>query len=390
MLPTEASIAQSIANVITDTTTYIILVLLTAFLIYFFHLLDFFELPNSYKMILSLVLPMFLWEFILSAIFSSLEIPLSWGSYTYHFPYFGDVILTSGVMFSRFLDFTFNFGIFRVFGLPYLTEFIKTVPLNTMVTVSVPEGTSVFGLIGIVFSSWFTLFTWIYVSADSIIDYIFFFILFSAILAVFAENIKNQKVYAFGMATVPVILYSYYISNPFQEFPTALVELQKVSYFWGNANNWSLIMFFGTLIIAFTIVMEIIALILYLLLKSTTMTLQPGWATKEWSVSTKGVAFGYSVAFAIMYGLHEYAYYVIFPFLILYTYLKKVSGTAIETLNAHAERSEMRDLISGISNNGGQPMPIQSTSGKKNSIEYVLYIGIIGLILLILYNNGFI
>lgn len=388
MLPTEASIAQSIANVITDTTTYIILVLLTAFLIYFFRLLDFFELPNSYKMILSLVLPMFLWEFILSFIFGSLGIPLKWGTYSYHFPYFGDYTITSGVMFSKFLDFTFNFGLFRTFGLPYLTEFIKNIPLNTMVTISVPEGTGIFELIGIIFSSWFTLFTWLYVSVDSLIDLAFFFVLFSAILAVIGENIKNLKVYAFGLAMIPVGLYSYYISNPFEEYPDALIGLQKVFYFWNSAPTWDILVFFLTLIMSFVLVMEIIALIIYLFLKGGAITLQPSWATKEWSVSQHGVAFSYSLAFIIMYFMHNYAYYIFFPFMIAYALLKRVSGAAIEAINNHNEKQDMRDLIGSINNTN--PQPIQSTSGKKNNIEYVLYIGIVVIIVALLYNNGLI
>lgn len=389
MLPSEISIAQSIANVITDTTTYVILVLLTAFLIYFFHLLDFFELPNSYKMILSLVIPMFLWEFVLSFIFGSLGMPLKWGTYSYHFPYFGDIVLTSGVMFSKFLDFVFNFGVFTTFGSPYLTEFIKNVPVNTMVTVSVPEGTGVFELIGVIFSSWFTIFTWLYVSIDSIIDFVFFYVLFSAILAIISENIKNLKLYAFGLATIPVILYSYYVSNPFQEFPKALVGLQEVFYFWNHAPTWDIIVFSITLIFSFLLVMEIIALIIYLFLKGGAVTIQPSWQTKEWEISQHGVAFTYTLAFIIMYFMHNYSYYIMFPFFIFYTYLKKISGVAIETMNSYTEKTEMRNLISGI-NNDNRQIPIQSVSKTKNSVELIMYIGIIVIIIMLLYNNNII
>lgn len=390
MLSTEVSIAQSIASSVTATTTYILLCLSIGFLIHFFHLLDFFDIPNTYKMIIAIVLPIVFMEFILSIIFGSIGIPLDWGSYAYHFPYFGDVVVTSGVQLSKFLDIVFNFGLFRIFGQPYFTEFIKTVPVGEMVTISVSEGAGLFELVGTIFSGWMPLFTWIYVSADSLIDFTFFFVLFSAILAIVAENLKNQKMYAAGLALIPVVLYSIYVSNPFEEFPKALIGIQEILYFWGHADGLALFVFFGTLIISFIIVMEIIALIMYLLLKGGTMTLQPGWATKEWSISQHGVAFSYSIVFIIMYFMHSYEYYIFFPFMIAYALLKKVSGSAIETMNAHAEKNEIKELISGIGNNG-QPAPIKSTTTQKNSsIEIILIVGIVIMIAILLINNGLI
>lgn len=390
MLPTEVSIAQSIASSVTATTTYILLCLVVGFLIHFFHLLDFFDIPNTYKMIIAILIPIVLLEFILSIVFGSVGIPLDWGSYVYHFPYFGDIVITSGVQISKFLDTIFNFGLFRIFGMPYFTEFIKTVPVGEMVMISVPEGAGLFELIGVVFSGWLGLLTWLCVSFDSIIDFIFFFVLFSAIFAVFGENVKNAKIYIIGLACIPVLLYSYYISNPFQEFPIVLVSVQEIFYFWGHADGLSLFMFFGTLIVSFVLVTEIIALVIYLFLKGGAVTLQPSWSTKEWSVSQHGIAFGYCVAFFTMYFLHNYQWFVFFPLMITYSLLKRVSGTAIDTMNAHAEKQEIRDLISGIGNNNGQQLPIKSTLEKKNIIEYVLYIGIIGMILLLLYNTGII
>lgn len=280
----------------------------------------------------------------------------------------------------------FDFGIFKEFGLPYFTEFVKNVPIGSMVSISVPENASVFTIIGVVFSGWLPLLTWFYVSVDSLIDLVFFYVLFSAILAVLAENIKNQKIYAFGLAWIPVILYSYYISNPFQEFPKALVTIQKVFYFWGHGSTGALLVFFGTLVFSFFIVMEIIALIMHLLLKGGTVMLRPDWAAHEWTVSTQGQSFGFSVAFLAMYFMHGFSYYLFFPFMILYSLLKKVSGTAIHTMQEHREKQEIRDLVGSI-NNDNTP-PIKSISGNKNYFEYILYAGIIIIVLALLYNNG--
>lgn len=385
MLPTEASVVNSIASVITSTTTYTILVLLTAFLIYFFKVLDFFELPSSYKMLLALVLPMFLWEFVLGFLFGMVGIHLDWGSYVYHFPYFGDIVTKSGVMISRFLDFTFNFGPFREFGLPYFNNFVNTTQIPVTV---IPPDMGAWGIIKSIFASGFNFFVWVWVSADSILDYIFFFILFSAILAVLAENMENQKAWAAGLALVPVILYSYFISNPFQEYPEALVMLEKIFYFWGHGDSWSLTVFFLTLIVSFIIVMEIIAMVVHIVLKGGAMTIQPSWQSKEWEISQHGIAFGYALAFAAMYSLHpEWSWYSFYPMLILYTLLKKVGGVAVDTSHAYREKQEFKDLLAGVGNN--DQLSIKSNN-KSNSMEYIMYVALGILILVLLLNMGII
>ncbi len=347
MLPSEQSIAQSIANVITDPFTYMILVFLSAFLIYFFRLLEFFEIPGTYRMILSFVIPIILWEPILSFIFGTLGIPLVWGSYEYVVPFYDTIMTTSFVMTSKFFDLVFNFGIFRMFGFPYFEEFVKNVTISATV---IPLDIGIIDLVKSIFSSWFNLFVWIYVSVDSIIDFIFFFVFFNAVLIVLFDDIKNSKTYAIGLALIPTFLYAYYISNPLKEYPVAIVELDKVFYFLNNAPTWDKMVFIGTLLISLIIVMEILALAMYSLLKTASNTIQPEWQTKEWSVNQHGVAFSYTIAFAIMYAMHSYAWYIFFPAMILYSSLKKVGGVAIETANEHEERQEMKDLISGINN----------------------------------------
>ncbi|MFA4870960.1 MAG: hypothetical protein WC623_22365 [Pedobacter sp.] len=384
MIPTEINtLAESISTVITSNFTYGILVLLTAIVIYVFNLLGFVEIPQTYKMILSFMIPIIVWEPVLTVMAGIFGIVLSWGTYTYTIPFYGDIVTGSFTMLSRWLDWALNFGTFRSFGLPYYTDFVNSTNISV---VNVPEDAGLLALVQSITSGWFNLFVWIYVSMDTVIDFIFFFVLFSAVIAVVADKTSNRRMYAAGLALIPVVLYSIYVSNPFYEYPIAIVELQKLFYFWGNGDTLSLVMFFGTLIISLLIVMEILAVVLYSILKISVNTIQPTWQTREWSVSNQGIAFSYTIAFAIMYAMHSYAWYIFFPFMILYTFLKKIGGVVIDTASAHNERQEMRDLLGGVG--GGELAPVKSSSeGGSKIIEYLLYAGLIIIIVVLVWNN---
>jgi hypothetical protein len=389
MLPTEITLAQNIASSITSMTTYLILSLLIAFLIYHYRLIDGLMLPNIYKIIISFMLPVILLEFILSFIFSTLGVKLDWGSYTYTAPFLGNMIVTSGVMISRVLEMILGFGIFQNLGASYLTTFAN----NTQIPLTViPVNMSTVGYIGVVTSSPFNILVYLYTNGSTVIDLIFWYVVFSAILAIVAENTTNLRLYAFGLAWIPALLYSYYFSPGYQE---AMNSLEEVSYFSQYADTNSLIMFFGTLVASFVMVVLIISCVIHLVHKLkgkdiiSTDFLFGGQSVPPGEYLT---AVEYSLAFFVVYFSHGIGWYIFFPFMIAFDLVKKVGGSMTTgTLNDHAQRMDMKGLNASINNSDSMPEPIQSTSsGKGIGVDTILAVGLVIIVVILLINNGFI
>lgn len=365
------SILNAFTGIATDGAGYWVLAMLVAAVL--FIILKTWQVRHA--AVISLILPVLLLEFVLRFLFGLIGTTLDFGTYALNVPFIDPIEVTTGSMLLRFLDFTFNFGLFRAIGLPIFINFMESVP-------TLP-GPSIF----------LNIFVAIYVSADSLIEYIFFFYVFSALL-VLASGIlgldgKKIKGCAAVLAALPVLTYSYFVSNPISEYGKAVPEIQKLFYFLGNADNISLLLFSVTLIISFVLVMEILAAAVALFYGAGSATFRPDWATKQWGTDVQGVGFLYTLSFAIMYAMHQYSWYVFFPAMVIYSLFKKMAGGAIGIAKAHDERREMQELIIA-SGQGRAPVDngVRKNTGRtgSNILIIILVIAVIAMAAMFVMN----
>lgn len=381
------SVFQAFGHAVTNPVTYWILAAFLAVAILL--VAKIFEFPEKQAALVSIIVSVFLLEFILKAALAQVGVKLDYGSYVIDIPYVFHTTITNGVMIFKFLDFIFNFGLFQNVGIPFYDGFIKTIPLNMFPVVHI---TTVSGFFNSIFHSPLNFFVFLYVNADGIVDYIFFYYFFYAILVIASDFIgendapyylgiivgagglvayifkmpqilvilifvaaivlfvigmmngvaKTASVYSFGLAAIPLIVYSYYISNPFAEYAEALPMVQKTWYFFGHGSTLALIAYFGTLLVSFILVMQIVVLVITTFSHGMTSTVRPGMQADEWATNFQGVAFEYTLAFALMYALHQYTWYIFFPAAMLYNLFKSGSGVFIGTAKDHMDRMDMQ------------------------------------------------
>ncbi len=323
------SIIKSMADTVLNPYSFWMLALIVGFIV--FIILKIINIPKMYAGMSAFIITLIGLEYGLKQLFLKFNTLIDFGSYTIYIPVYGDIIIKDGVMLMRFLDFTFNFGIFRNIGIPYLGT-ISTEAAQAMVL-----------------PVWFKLFVALYVSMDSILGYFFLVALIGSVL-VFASryfniNKETAKLYTYTIAAIPIFVYSYYISNLFYEYGVALPQLQKVYYLTTHGSPTDLLIFFGSLMISIALVMEIIAMSVTYLLGIGQNTMKPDWATKQYTTNVHGIGFTYTIAFAIVYALHNFEWYIFFPALMLYTVFKNVSEGIIDSAHVHEDREDLRNMI---------------------------------------------
>lgn len=364
------SITTSIGASLTNDISYWLLVIIISFFVFLG--MKIFDIPKTYAGITSLLVTVFLLEFVLKALFGLLNIPLSFGTYIIDIPFYSQITITDGVMVMKFLDFVFNFGLVRLVGLPYYETFITA---SKFIPTAIPVN-NVFDLITSAISSPFNFFVFLYTSIDSIIEYVFFYFLFMAIIILLTDlagaNTARWEPLAFLLAAIPVLAYNVFVSNPVQEYGMAIPEMQKLSYFMNHADTVSIIMFAGTMLISFLLVMEILAAVFAFFYGMGEATLKPEWASKQWQVSTQGMGFVYTLAFAIMYAMHQYAWYIFFPAMIFYSIFKKFCGGAMDVVHAHNEKQEMADYIGGLVAKPNPDAPVKKNDSEGTNILFWL------------------
>lgn len=374
------NITAPVGTALTNDVSYWLLAFILSF--FLFLGMKFFDMPRFYAGITSLLITIFLLEFVLKALFGALNIPLSFGTYVVDIPLYQKITLTDGVMIMRFLDFCFNFGLVRLVGIPYYESFITA---SQFVPTTVPIN-NVFDLIVSAVSSPFNFFVFLYTSIDSIIEYAFFYFFFFAIIILVTDltgsNTERWEPLAYLLAAIPVLAYNLLVSNPVQEYGVAIPEMQKLFYFLNNADTFSIIMFVGTLLISFLLVMQILAAAFSLFYGIGESTIKPEWVTKQWQFNTQGMGFLYTLAFAIMYAMHQYAWYVFFPGMILYSTFKKFSSGAMDVVKEHNEKQEMADYVGGLVSKANPDAPVQKGDSEgTNILFWLVFLVLLGVII---------
>ena len=369
------SVTTPIGTALTNDVSYWLLAIIISFFVFLG--MKFLDIPKMYAGITSILLTVFLLEFVLKALFGVLNIPLSFGSYVVDIPLYQKITLTEGVMVMKFLDFCFNFGLVRLVGLPYYETFITT---SQFVPIAIPVN-NVFDLIVSAISSPFNFFVFLYTSIDSLLEYVFLFFFFTAIIILLCDlvgaNTERWEPLAYLLAAIPVLAYNIFISNPVQEYGVAIPEMQKLFYFLNNADTFSIIMFSFTLLASFLLVMQILAAALSLLYGIGESTIKPDWVSKQWQVSTQGMGFLYTLAFAIMYAMHQYSWYIFFPAMVLYSLFKKFSSGAMDVVHEHNEKQEMADYVGGLVAKSNPDAPVRKGDSEGTNILFWLVFAIL-------------
>lgn len=365
-------ILTELGKALTNPYSYWFLVIIVSLFMFFG--MKLLEVPKFYAGISSILLTTLLLEIGITGFFDWRGIPLTFGTYDINLPVFGTQTIGTGVMLMRLLDFIFNFGLFREVGIPYLEAFSKTIP-PAQIT-HFPTNVTTWALTQSITSSWFNFGVFLYVSMDSIIEFLFLGVVFWGILIIIMDflnsDTRNARTYAYILALVPVIGYCYFISNPFFEYKEAMPSLQKVSYFLNHADTTSLVLFWGTLIISFLLVTEVIAVFVSLFISAGAKTFRPSWESKVWQFNTQGMGFIYTLSFAIMYALHQYPWFVFFPAIVLYTLFKKLSSGAIDVVKEHEDKQEMKDFLQTVS--GKKQKRTEASGGMSGVLMAVLVI----------------
>lgn len=374
------NLTAPVGTALTTDISYWLLAIIISFFV--FLLMKGFDIPRSYAGISSLVVTVFLLEFVLKALFGALNIPLNFGTFVVDIPFYQKITLTSGVMGMKFLGFVFDFGLVKTIGLPYYESFMAT---SGFVPTAVPIN-NVFDLIVSAISSPFNFFVFLYTSTDSLLEYLFFFFFFLAAIILITDlvgaNTEKWEPLSFLLAAIPVLAYNIYISNPVQEYGIAIPEMQKLFYFLNNADMFSKIVFTFTLLASFFLVMQILAAAFSFFYGIGESTIKPDWASKQWQMNTQGMGFMYTLAFAIMYAMHQYAWYVFFPAMIFYSIFKKFSSGAMDVVKEHNERQEMADYVGGLVAKSNPDAPVQKGDSEgTNILFWLVFVVLLGVIM---------
>ena len=151
-----------------------------------------------------------------------------------------------------------------------------------------------------------------------------------------------------------------------------------------HADTTSLIIFFGTLIISFLLVTEVIAVCVSVFLTTGAKTFKPSWESELWKFNTQGLGFMYTLAFAIMYAMHQYPWFVFFPAIVVYTVFKKFASGAGVVVKEHEDRQEMKDFLQTVS---GKKKSQNTASGGMNTLVLVGLV-VVALVFGYLFLNG--
>lgn len=344
-------ILKPLAETFSNQYSFWTLAIIVGFIV--FVIMKLLNIPKVYAGVTAIMVTALGLEYGLEWAFQNFGITADFGYYVLKIPAYGEIIMRDGVMLLQLLDFIFNFGIFRNIGLTYL----NALPADQITTMVLP--------------AWFKIFVAIYVSMDSILGYFFMVALFGAFISFLSRhlniNASSVGMYTYSLAGIPILIYNYYISNPFYEYRVALPQLQKVLYLTTSGDITSLLAFYGSLALSIVLVMQIIAMAYHYVLEVGGSTVRPNWQATAWTTNAQGIGFTYTMAFAVMYSLHSFEWYIFFPGLILYLIFKSISDSVITSQKKYDERAELQGMIRDTIQHPNEPTgTYQHQGGSTN------------------------
>lgn len=274
------------------------------FISMYFILDKFTELKKSYRIVISL-LPAIL-----------MDLLLSFGSFTFHLPIINiDYTISRGVMFINLLNSIFSYKIFSYYAEPILNPFI---------TISPKTSSSIL----------IDLLILLYVSIDSIIELIFLTYLTFSIITIIEDRtghqIKYQLPISVAIASVPVILYTIFISNPLLESERIIQDYNGILLFFDKGNISDIIFLFILLLINISLISTIVLIFIDI---GLAFYWKINWNKRdiEFIYDFGGIALMYSLTYSIIFLLHsDFKWYAVFPMFLVYNYFRSKSKTIID------------------------------------------------------------
>lgn len=276
-----------------------------------------FYIRSSLLILISAALPILL----------DILIPLS--SFTFNISSYS-YTTTRGALTLNLLDYIFSYKLFSLISTPIVSPFIE----------SAQSISSSFLITTILFLS---------TSTDSILEFIFFTTLIYTILTLIEDKLKFQIKYQLPISlifgSIPIFIYSYYVSNPFNETDKLIKTYNGISSFLSSSDASSILIVIISLLINFALITIILLSIIDLILS---IYGKVNYSTRpEYLFDYSGIAIIYALIYSSVFMLHtSYKWYIILPAFALYTPVKSIISTSLS--NRKAIRNE-RDTISRIS-----------------------------------------
>ncbi len=243
-----------------------------------------------------------------------IDLILSFGTFTFYFPLDYNVTVDRGVMFLTLLNKIFTFEIFSFYSSPILTPFISAASQTT---------DSIF-----VFAIGF-----LSAGIDSIMEFIFFVAFFYFILSWIEDKIGTQINYQLGisiaLASIPTILYSLLVSNPFKEIGEIIQITNGMLTFFASGNLTDIIFIIVLFLINFSLIVYVVYVFIEILF-GLYMKVNYNKRGLEWDYDYVGIAVAYTFAYSLLFFLHSnYKFYVVFPSLFVLQALKNSASGMI-------------------------------------------------------------
>lgn len=289
---------QAYASSSTDKTAlYFGLAIL--FLIIYFAVIWFIDVRKSTAVLIAF-LPVFL-----------LDYAVGFGKYTFTLPFDFSYSTNRGYITLSILDWIFNFGLFKSYGLTVFNS------VN-----------------GSYFLTGFQNFiVYFFVYADSIIEFL--------LIAYFLYTLFDRTEYAVLGASIPVILYTYF-TNPLKELADAKAAVSHILYFFDHATQFQLLVVIGTAFLSFLLVIFLISTVTGLFVSIGKSTIKPGLEASMWEVSLTGLSFGLAFVYSVAVILHpEYSWYVLLPVLIVYSIIRSGMNRIADSRRAEKRQKQM-------------------------------------------------
>jgi len=82
-----------------------------------------------------------------------------------------------------------------------------------------------------------------------------------------------------------------------------------------------------------------------------------------------------------MYAMHQYAWYIFFPAMVIYSLFKKFSSGAMDVVHEHNEKQEMADYVGGLVSKSNPDAPVKKGDSEGTSILFwLVFIILLGVI----------
>ncbi len=325
------------------------------FLIVYF-LLAFFPMTikKSLRIIIALSIPLLV------------DILISFGSFTFYFPLGYSFTTSHGVMFLSLLNKIMSYEIFAFYSSPIITPFIS-------VASETPDSIPVF------------IFGLLNAGIDSILDFLFFTILFYYIISFIENKIHSQINYqlaiSIALAGIPTILYSLFVSNPFHEIEEVIKTTNGMITFFVSGDIVNILFIFILFLINFMLISSIIFIFIEIIVN---LYLKVNYNKKdiEWSYDFAGMAGAYAFAYSLLFFLHsDYKWYVVLPMITILQLLRTGSNNFINTHKQNiADEERISKVIDNYRNEEQQPV-IHDEMSHTNIIVALLIL----IVVLIIY-----